>query len=289
MWLRCLGIFAGALVFFTLLPPPKVALASKDKSDSVGMGFAVELPYAETDVVSVVQSVADDHIVHGTYVYEREKILNDAVSANSSTAFGSWQGEGRAFYKVRKNALAPRNFKDSADIGAITVRYIIHGTGSNSTHLEILAVFIEDGTKRVHPSNLSVESAEFTEIQTELQTLQLDRQRVETIKAEKRRAEEQAATAAKQTREETAAYEAAESSLISLQRRANELQRALEVRIQNPNTELKAAPFHGAVSLAKLPSNSDLLVEIVTTYWYGVETVDGHRGWVRRDQVGPLP
>jgi hypothetical protein len=41
--------------------------------------------------------------------------------------------------------------------------------------------------------------------------------------------------------------------------------------------------------LAKIPANSDVLVEIVTTYWYGVETTDGHRGWVRRDQVVPLP
>jgi hypothetical protein len=264
-------------------------LASKDKSDSWGAGFAVELPYAEADVESVVQSVAEDHIIRGTYVYEREKTLNDAVSVNSSNFLGAWQGPGHAFYKVRKDALAPRNFKESADIGVITVRYVVHGTSPNSTHLEILAVFVEDGTKRVHPSNISVESAEFTEIQNQLQTLQRDRQRTESMHTEKRREEEQAALAAKQASEESAAYEAVESSIDSLQKRATELQRTLEVRIQNPNTELKAAPFRSAASLSKLPLNSDVLVEIVTTYWYGVETVDGHRGWVRRDQVGPIP
>jgi hypothetical protein len=284
------GILAGALLLFTLLQlPTNVAFASKDKNDSAGMGFAVELPYAEADVASIVQSVVEDHIIRGTYVYEREKILNDAVSANSSSSFGSWQGPGRAFYKVRKDALAPRNFKDSADIGAITVRYIGHGTSTNSTHLEILAVFVEDGTKRVHPSNISVESAEFTEIQNQLQTLQRDRQRSESMQADKRREEEQAAMAAKQASEESAAYEAVESSVSSLQKRASELQRTLEVRVQYPNAELKAAPFHSATSLAKLPLSSDVLVEIVTTYWYGVETVDGRRGWLRRDQVGTLP
>jgi hypothetical protein len=284
------GILAGALLLFTLLQlPTNVAFASKDKNDSAGMGFAVELPYAEADVASIVQSVVEDHIIRGTYVYEREKILNDAVSANSSSSFGSWQGPGRAFYKVRKDALAPRNFKDSADIGAITVRYIVHGTSTNSTHLEILAVFVEDGTKRVHPSNISVESAEFTEIQNQLQTLQRDRQRSESMQADKRREEEQAAMAAKQASEESAAYEAVESSVSSLQKRASELQRTLEVRVQYPNAELKAAPFHSATSLAKLPLSSDVLVEIVTTYWYGVETVDGRRGWLRRDQVGTLP
>jgi hypothetical protein len=67
------------------------------------------------------------------------------------------------------------------------------------------------------------------------------------------------------------------------------LQHALEVRVQMANTELKAAPFHAASTLAKLPANSDVLVEILTTYWYGIETADGHRGWIRRDQVVPLP
>ena len=288
--IRSFGVFAGVFLLFNLLQlPTNVALASKDKSDSWGAGFAVELPYAEADVESVVQSIAEDHIIRGTYVYEREKTLNDAASANSSNFFGAWQGPGHAFYKVRKDALAPRNFKESADIGVITVRYVVHGISPNSTHLEILAVFVEDGTRRVHPSNISVESAEFTEIQNQLQTLQRDRQRTESVHAEKRREEEQAALAAKQASEESAAYDAVESSIDSLQKRANELQRTLEVRIQNPNTELKAAPFRSAVSLSKVPLNSDVLVEIVTTYWYGVETVDGHRGWVRRDQVGPIP
>ena len=169
---RNFGFLAGAFLLFILLQPPtSLASSGKDKSDSWGVGFSVELPYAEADVVSVVQSVAEDHVIRGTYVYEREKILNDAVSANSSNFFGAWQGPGQAFYKVRKDALAPRNFKESADIGVITVRYLVHGTSSSSTHLEILAVFVEDGTKRVHPSNISVESAEFTEIQNQLQTL----------------------------------------------------------------------------------------------------------------------
>lgn len=290
MSIRSLVFFAGALLLFILLQlTASVALASKDKSDSVGTGFAIELPYTEVDVASVVQSVVEDHIIRGTYVYEREKILNDAISANFSSAFGAWQGPGRAFYKLRKDALAPRNFKESADIGVIAVRYVVHGTSPKSTHLEILAVFVEDGTRRVHSSNISVESAEFTEIQNQLQTLQRDRQRSESMQADKRREQEQAAMAAKQASEESAAYEAVESSIGSLQKRASELQRTLEVRVQDPNAELKAAPFHSATSLAKLALNSDVLVEIVTTYWYGVETVDGRRGWLRRDQVGTLP
>jgi len=27
----------------------------------------------------------------------------------------------------------------------------------------------------------------------------------------------------------------------------------------------------------------------LTKYWYGVETTDGHKGWVHRSQAEPLP
>ena len=28
---------------------------------------------------------------------------------------------------------------------------------------------------------------------------------------------------------------------------------------------------------------------VLTPYWYGVETEDGHRGWVHHSQLEPLP
>ena len=34
---------------------------------------------------------------------------------------------------------------------------------------------------------------------------------------------------------------------------------------------------------------SEVLVVVLTKYWYGVETADGHRGWVHRSQAEPLP
>jgi hypothetical protein len=52
---------------------------------------------------------------------------------------------------------------------------------------------------------------------------------------------------------------------------------------------LKSAPFQHAATLQSVPANSDVLIEIITPYWYGVETVDGHRGWLRHDQVEPIP
>jgi len=260
-----------------------------DKTSSATEGFTIELPNSEADVLTAVQTIADDHIIRGTYIYEREKILNDAVAEKSSAYFGSWKGDGRVFYKVRRDALAPRNFKNSSDIGVITVRYVVHAASDATTHLEILAVFVEDGTNRLHPSNSTVETSEFSEIQRQLTSIQRDRQLAAETREKKDREVEEAAALAKQNRDEAARYQDAESSLKALEQRADELQHALEVRMPNPNTELKAAPFRGAATLTKLPANTDVLVEILTKYWYGVETADGHRGWVRRDQVVPLP
>jgi hypothetical protein len=252
-------------------------------------GFVIDLPNSEADVLAAVESVASDHVVHGTYVYEREKTLNGAVEEPTSSYFGPWKEAGRVFYKVRRDALAPRNFKNSSDIGIITVRYVVRSNSSGTTYLKIVAVFVEDGSNRVHASNSAVESGEFAEIQKQLATLQNDRQQAAEISHRRSLEQEQAGALAKQQTEEAGRYQAAESSLEALERRANTLQHAIEVRVPAPNTELKSAPFRAAASLTKLAANSDVLVEIITTYWYGVETSDGHRGWLRRDQVIPLP
>jgi hypothetical protein len=280
--------FPPALVIFLLF---LLSTAPSCFPTDGGDGFVIDLPTPEADVLVAVQSVASDHVVHGTYVYEREKTLNDAVEDTSSSYFGSWKGTGRVFYKVRRGAIAPRNFKNSSDIGMITVRYIVRSNSAATTHLEIVAVFVEDGSHRVHASNSTVESSEFAEIQDQLAMLQKNQQQRADIRQEREKdiEEEQRAALAKQDAEEAGRNQAAESSLQALERRARELQHAIEVRVPDPNTELKSAPFRSAGTLTKIAANSDVLVEIITTYWYGVETTDGHRGWVRRDQVIPLP
>src|SRR6266403_1249833 len=178
-----------------------------DKTSSATEGFTIELPNSEADVLTAVQTIADDHIIRGTYIYEREKILNDAVAEKSSAYFGSWKGDGRVFYKVRRDALAPRNFKNSSDIGVITVRYVVHAASDATTHLEILAVFVEDGTNRLHPSNSTVETSEFSEIQRQLTSIQRDRQLAAETREKKDREVEEAAALAKQNRDEAARYQ----------------------------------------------------------------------------------
>jgi hypothetical protein len=275
------------ITFILLLCAPGPAFA--DKSTTAGPGFAIDLPNSEADVVAVVQSVAEDNVIRGTYVYEREKVLNGASSETASNYFGNWTQPGKVFYKVRRDALAPRNFKDSSDIGQITVRYVVQATSAETTHLQITAVFVEDGTHRVHASDSTVESSEYAEIKKQLDSLVRDRQKTAEQRQKKKEENDRVVTLALESRAETSRYQSVESSLTSLQQRISELQHALEVRVANGNTELKAAPFHSATTLTKLAGNSDVLVEIITPYWYGVETTDGHRGWVRRDQVVALP
>ena len=77
---------------------------------------------------------------------------------------------------MRKNALDPRNFKDSGDSGTLAVRYVLQPVDDQNTILKIDAVFVDDFHRRAHASNGSVEGAEYAAIQDHLATIQLQKQ-----------------------------------------------------------------------------------------------------------------
>jgi hypothetical protein len=260
----------------------------RDKNAPDGEGLTIDLTASEADVLKAVRNVLEEDVIHGTNMYEKEDNLDQAVAETTSAYFGDWKGEGHAFYKVRRDAVAPRHFKNSADIGIVTVRYVVQGLAPNRTHLAINAVFVEDGTKHVHASDTTVETSEFAEIQAQLVSIQREEQQTAEI-LQKRRLNDEAASITKERKVEAVRVQSADTSLQGLQQRADELQHEMEVRVVNPSTELKAAPFHAANTIGTVTAGSDVLVEIITDYWYGVETPDGHRGWLRRDQVAPLP
>ncbi|MGC1966674.1 MAG: hypothetical protein WA673_09450 [Candidatus Acidiferrales bacterium] len=258
-----------------------------EKNSDLPEGFAIDLKASEADVTKAVQYIIQDQIIHGTQVYAREDELTDAEPATASPYYGPWNGPGKAYYKIRSGALAPRHFKDSTDIGTITVRYIVVGVAPNRTHLQIDAVFIEDGGHRVHESDTTVETSEFAEIQGQI--VRIQREERETAEAQARQQQVREAQAdAKERAAEAARLQDADTSVNSLQMRAHELEHDAEVRVID-RADLKSAPFQRAATLLSVPANSDVLVEIITPYWYGVETTDGHRGWLRREQVEPLP
>jgi hypothetical protein len=257
------------------------------KNSDLPEGFAIDVKASEADVTKAVQYIIQDQIIHGTQVYAREDELTDAEPETTSPYYGPWNGPGKAYYKIRRGALSPRHFKNSADIGTITVRYIIVTVNPNRTHLQIDAVFVEDGSNRVHESDTTVETSEFAEIQGQI--VRIQREERETAEAQARQQQLRETQAdAKERAAEAARLQDADASLNSLQMRAHELEHDAEVRVID-KAELKSAPFQRAATLVSVPANSNVLVEIITPYWYGVETTDGHRGWLRREQVEPLP
>jgi hypothetical protein len=268
----------------TALPLPRQPCNQKPE---VPEGFAIDLKASEADVLKAVEYIIQDQIIHGTQVYAREDELTDAEAATSSPYYGTWTGEGHVFYKIRRDALAPRHFKNSTDIGVITVRYIVLGVAPNRTHLQIDAVFIEDGSKRVHESDTTVETSEFAEIQAQIVRLQRE-EREAALASERQQHLRNAQANAKERTAEAARLQDAETSLKGLQLRAHELEHDAELRLKD-TADLKSAPFQRAATIGSVPANSDVLVEIITPYWYGVETADGHRGWLRHDQVEPVP
>jgi hypothetical protein len=282
--LACAIVLVVGATTAATLPAPR---APHDKKSDLPEGFAIDLKASEADVTKAVQYIIQDEIIHGTQVYAKEDELTDAEPATASAYYGPWNGPGKAYYKIRRGALSPRHFKDSTDIGTITVRYIIVAVSPNRTHVQIDAVFVEDGSKRVHESDTTVETSEFAEIQGQI--VRIQREERETAEAQARQQQLRDAQAdAKERAAEAARLQDADASLNSMQMRAHELEHDAEVRVID-KTELKSAPFQRAATLVSVPANSNVLVEIITPFWYGVETTDGHRGWLRREQVEPLP
>jgi hypothetical protein len=283
--------FGWALLFLALTIIATTATAAPipqhDKNADLPEGFAIDLKASEADVTRAVDLVSQDTVIHGTQVYAREDELTDAEAATGSAYYGPWPGPGRAFYKIRKQAISPQHFKNSTDVGTITVRYIVVGIAPDRTHLQIDAVFIEDAAKKIHDSDTTVETAEFAEIQGNI--LRIQREARQTADIQQRRELQRAAQAnAKERNAEATGLKDAESSVRGLEQRLHELQHQTELRVK-AKTDLKSAPFQHAATLQSVPANSDVLIEIVTPYWYGVETVDGHRGWLRHDQVESIP
>jgi Skp family chaperone for outer membrane proteins len=283
------GAICAALALFAF-SFATVTFAGDMAKDSPG--FVTEIPANESDVLLVVKEVAADTLVRGTYVYEKDKTLTGAIPAKTSAVFGAWQGPGTVFYKVLPGALAPRHFADSSDIGTITVRYVVQAVDEARTRVRVDAVFIEDARRKAHLSDGTVETSESKAIQDKLQEVQLAGQQAAEELASRQQAsaaEAQALRERQDRQEEAARLDAAQSSIPGLEQRLRDLRHQAELRVKDSHTPLKSAPFAKAADLQTLGAYTELVVLIVTPYWYGVEIPDGHRGWVRRDQAEALP
>ena len=286
------AILAGAwtvlLLMLFQLGTATWAYPAKDRN-LPSAGLAIEIPASLDDVLQALQEVLHDQIIHGTYMFEKQQTLTGAAAVDSTPLFEPWREEGKVFYKIRTQAIAPRHFRDSADRGTIAVRYVVTSVSAERTRLRVDAIFVEDSHHGEHPSDGTVESSESKLIQERVQAIQNARQ--EAAEDQRRRESIDLAnqTIMRQREDETARMAAAESSEKDLELRVNALRHQIEMRIKAPGASLKSAPFRSAADVAALSAYADVLIVIVTPRWYGVETPDGRRGWLPQDQLEPLP
>lgn len=264
-----------------------MANATKDQLHSAG--FSGELSASEEDVLQVLNDVLEDQTIHGTYIFDKEPTLTGASVVKSTPLFEPWTGPGQVFYKIRKDAIAPRHFLDSADQGTIAVRYIVTSVSPERTRIHIDAVYVENTHRRVHPSDGTVESSEFKVIQDHLQAMQFAAQEAADAKRRRDSAELVKQTFARQHQDETMRLAVAQSSVQDLERQVSSLRHQVERRVRAPGADLKAAPFRSAATMKALAAFTEVVIVIVTPHWYGVETPDGQRGWMPVDQLETLP
>jgi hypothetical protein len=315
----------SAVTLLLLLAAVAVPCLGRIKRDKdvlqYGEGLIVNIPLPEPEVAQVVVDVAQNTIIHGTKEYNKDEYVAGAVAATATPAFPAWTEGGKVFYKLRKQALDPRNFKDSGDVGTLAVRYVVQPQGDKNTVLRIDAVFAEDFRHSVHPSNGSVESSEYKDIQDRLTAIELMKK--ESAEAEEVKREQlakqnfsknnkdsdtvllstpsstndqpSAATATVTANDYTPGQAAPETFAAyerggeTLEQHVADLRRQVERLVKKPGAPLKSAPFHTASTLKSLEPGAEVLILISTPYWYGVETHEGQHGWLRRDQLEQMP
>ncbi len=283
---RKYGALAAALC---LCFAAKQARSASKEHALPSAGLVMEFSASYDDALEALQEIVQDKTVHGTYMFDRDTTLTGAVTAESTPLFERWEGGGKVFYKIRTEVIAPRHFRDSADLGTVAVRYVLTNAGPERTRLRIDAIFVEKARRVAHASDGTVESSEYKLIKERLDAMQFAEQ--EAVEAQRRRESQDLAKQVllRQRDDESARLAAAESSAKDLEERVNGLRHQLVRRVKAPGASLKAAPFQSAANMADLAAYSDVVIVIVTPYWYGIETSDGRRGWVPVDQVEPLP
>jgi hypothetical protein len=181
---NCWGRGAFPLLFLVLAAVLPLAGREKDKLP-YGEGLIVNVPLPVSEVEQVVEDVAQNGMIRGTKEYNKDEFISGAKAATTSHVFPAWTEGGKVFYKVREQAIDPRNFKDSGDVGTLVVRYVVMAQGEKNTVLRIDALFEEDFRHTVHPSSGSVEGAEYKDIQEHLEAIEVMKRQTAEAEAER--------------------------------------------------------------------------------------------------------
>jgi hypothetical protein len=254
-----------------------------------GAGLSVEIESPESEVSDAVEDVIDDGIIQGSNEYNKDENISGAVAVTSTPLYPAWTGAGKVFYKVRTDVVDPRNFKEAGDVGTLAVRYVVQAAGPGKTLLRINAVFVEDFRRTVHASNGTVESGEYKDIMDRLDQMHLSHKKVD--EAAKSRDDEISRLELNRaaSNNDASRLSAAQSSNQTLEQHVEDLRHQVERRVPASGAVLKSAPFHTASTLKPLTPGTEVVILVVTPYWYGIETQDRQHGWVARDQLEMLP
>jgi hypothetical protein len=277
-------VSAFSALILLLLPVADIA-----KEALTTPGLVREFFGSLEEVRQAVQFVVHDQVIHGTLVFDKEPILNGAEAVDSTPLFDPWQGPGDVYFKIRKNAIAPRHFLESGDQGTIAVRFVLIPVDVNRTRVKIDAIYQETAHRVFHPSDGTVEKSEMKEIKDQLETLQEAAAQAADARRRQTSAELVRESLIRQHDDETTRISNAQSSQKDLEKQVNALHHELERRVKQPGADLKAAPFQSAATLKTLSAFTDVVILIVTPHWLGVETPDGQRGWLPQELLEQLP
>ncbi len=265
-----------------------VSAREKKSKEDAGLGFTAEVTASTAELTEAVQDVINNGIIQGSKEYDKDPYVTGANSAESSPLFSKWTGPGDVYFKVRTDVIAPRNFVDSGDQGTLAVRYIVQPKDATRSILRIDAVYVENERHTVHPSNGTVETSEFHDIQDRVEAIQLKKR--QAIEGEKNRQQEIARRALEQRQQTDADNLAASTSTPQgLEEKVRGLRQQLERVVKGSGVQLKTAPYRTAANLKILPPGTQVVIVVVTPYWLGVETEDGLHGGLHHDQLEMLP
>jgi len=255
----------------------------------LGAGMVREFAATTQEVHQAVLDQVQDQIIHGTKIFDKEPVLTGAEAVDSTPLFEPWTGPGDALYKIRKDAIAPRHFLESADQGTIALRFVVIPVSQNRTRVRIDAVYVESAHHVVHISDGTVEKAEMQELKERLEAAQEAAQEAADAKRRRESAEVVHQTYVRQRDDETSRLNNAQSAEKQLDEQVKSVRHEVERRVKAPGANLKAAPFQSAATLRPLSAYAEVLVLIVTPHWLGVETPEGQRGWIPENQLEQLP
>jgi hypothetical protein len=304
--MSCLGKIGFGLALMAVFLTTSRPLSAREKDTApYGEGLIVNVPFPQSEVTQVVQDVVQNGIIRGTKEYNKDEYISGATAEHSVKVFPAWTEGGEVFYKVRTNALDPRNFKNSGDVGTLAVRYVVQPQGEKNTVLHINAVFVEEFRHTMHLSNGSVESAEYKDIHDRLDELAVMKTQAEEALRERQEQSssrnsgiaDARSTDVQPTKTASAntAPTSAEATTLSQppaltpEEHLKDLKRQVERLVKAPGAALRSAPFHTASTLQSLPAGSEVLIVITTPYWLGIETHDGQHGWMLRDDLELVP